>query len=187
MKLIRYCAFGSMLITSLCFADGFGFNLGPFSMQFNVYADRNDYRATFTDPFCFAIAQQKQIEMVVEGTEKLNAREIKIVTKKLIVEPYAFAIARDGKPLLNGNVAEEKLVREVTVKYGEDRFEEETAEKTGKGFFSGLFNSDKSKNIDIRRVSDIRIIENSHFDAPKDFKGLQDNNVRVICQLPFAH
>jgi hypothetical protein len=179
---------GSMLLASSGFADGFGFNIGPFNMQFGISG--GDYavysRSALDSPICFAISNRKQLELIVEGTENISTKERKVVIKKLVVDPYAFGIARDGAPVLRGNVVSEKLISEETVKYGEDTFDQPSvsSDKKEKGYFSGLFSSDKTKNIDIRKVSNIRVIEDSHFDAPKNYKGLKDDNIQVICQLP---
>jgi hypothetical protein len=104
---------------------------------------------------------------------------MKIVTKHLIVEPYAFGITNEGKPVLRGKVVEEKVIQEVTVKYGEDQFTD--AQKDHKA--SGWFQSSDKLNIDIQNVSSLQVL-NTHFDAPKDYKGLKDDNVKVICELP---
>lgn len=181
---------GCLLLTSAVQADGFGFSLGPFSLQFNV-GERvydNTYRDILDNPICYAISHLNRLEMIVEGSEKVSAKELKFITKKLIVEPYAFGVTREGKPVLRGNVIEDKLIKEVTVKYGEEQFDDDDLETDGKkkSFFSGWFQSDKSQNIDIRKVSNIHVVVDSHFDAPKKYKGLKDDNIRVICELPIA-
>lgn len=168
-------------------ADGFGFGIGPFSIFFNG-SDRDYYisnRMVLDDPICHAIENQERLELIVEGAENVSSKERKIVTKRLIVEPYVFGITREGKPVLRGNIVEDKLVKEVTVKFGEDKFDETQVSSEGKskGFFSGLFSSDKSENIDIRKVSSVQVLRNSHFDVPKNYKLLQEEGVRVICQV----
>lgn len=178
---------GALLLTSALSADGFGVNLGPFSLQFNVdgtyYAD--DHRDVLDSPICIAISNQKRIDVIVEGKEKINEREMRITTKRIVVEPYAFGVTKEGRPILQGNVISEKLIKEVTVKYGDDKFAgSESWESKADGYFSGWFKSDKSEKIDISKISNLYVIGDSHFDAPKNFKGLQEENVRVICQLP---
>lgn len=171
-------------------ADGIGFNVGPFSLQLSVDGPTfyEIQRPIVENPLCLAITQQNQLEFVVERAEKINAKELKIVTKKLIVEPYGFGFTQNGRPVLKGNVVEEKLIKEVNVKYGEDQFDERayTAEDNKRGFFSGWFKSDSSQNIDLRRISDIHILSGTHFDAPKNYKGFEDPNIRVVCQLPIS-
>ena len=173
-----------MLFTASAYADGFGFDLGPFNMHFN--ASEPDFltsnRSMLQNPVCQAITNRNQIEFTVQGSEVINAKEKKMVTKSLILEPYAFGITNDGRPALRGKVVKEKLIREVTVKFGDDKFDESAPKE--KGYFTGKFSSDTNKNIDISRVSDIRVLDDVQFDAPKDFKGIREDNFQVICQLP---
>jgi hypothetical protein len=70
------------------------------------------------NPICYAIKNQKKLELLVEHVDILNKREIKIVTNK---------------------------------------------------YFKG-----------------VQLIENSHFDPPKEFAGFSQPNVHVICQLPIT-
>lgn len=184
MKIIKSLIVSSLLLTSSAFADGFGLGVGPFNIQFNALDDgyvTND-RIQLDSPICDAITNYKQIEMTVVGSENVSTKEKKIITKRIVVEPYAFGISRDGRPVLNGKVVDEKLIKEVSVKYDEDKFDPKSV-SDNKGSFSGIFSSDKNKNIDIRRISDIRVIRESHFDVPKDYKGLNDDYVQVICQI----
>lgn len=188
MKFLKSMMLASALLAGSVYGDGFGFNVGPFNMQF--YTGGGEYvaisRSVLDSPVCRAISNQKRLEIIIEVAENVSTKEKKIVTEKLIVEPYAFGITKDGKPVLRGNVVEEKLVREVSLKYGDDQFDETSvsAKQKDKGFFSGLFSSDKSKNIDIRKVVAVKVIEDSHFDAPKDYKGITDDSIQVLCQLP---
>jgi hypothetical protein len=100
MKLLNTITLGALLLTSSVYAQGFGFNMGPFSMQFNLegsyYAD--DHRDVLDSPICYAISNQKRLDMIVEGKEKISSKEIKFITKRLVVEPYAFGITREGNP-----------------------------------------------------------------------------------------
>lgn len=188
--MLKTLILGSFLIAGLGHADGFGFNIGPFSLQFGLPSVHGSYgmpvRSILDNPICYAISNRKQLEMTVEGAENVSAKERKIITKRLVVEPYAFGITREGAPVLRGNVVSEKFISEITLKYGEDKFDEETgsAKSNEKGYFSGLFSSDKSRNIDIRKVSDVRVLEDSSFQAPKHYKGVQEDNIKILCQLP---
>lgn len=187
MKNLKIFALSSVLFAGAIQADGFGFNIGPFSLQLNAGGDYGYTQQDVLDnPICYAIANQKRLGMIVEVTEKVSTKEMKIITKKIVVEPYAFGVTTDGKPVLRGVVTEDKLLKEVTVRYGEDAFSEDTKgwERKERGYFSGWFKSDKSQNIDIQKLSDVRVIESSHFEAPKDYQGLKEANVKVICQLP---
>ena len=191
MKFLKSLVLMSSLLASSVYGAGFGFNVGPFNMQFNAFEGEYvaNNRSALDSPICNAISNHKQLEITVEGVETVSTKEKKIVVKTLIVEPYAFGITKDGKPVLRGNVVDEKLVKEVTLKYGEDKFDESSvsSKQKDKGFFSGMFSNDKNKNIDIRKIRDIQVIDDSHFDAPKDYKGVNDDNIQVVCQLPVAN
>ena len=184
-------ALGALFFSSAAYGQGFGFNIGPFNMQFDMegtyYA--NDHKDVLDSPLCYAIANQKYVDMIVEGQEKVNANELKIIKKRLVVAPYAFAVTQAGKPMLQGNIISEKLIKEVTVKYGEDKFgdKEWSDKKDEQGFFSGWFKSDKSQTIDIQKITNVFVVNDSHFDVPKNFKGYKGDNVKVICQLPIAN
>lgn len=187
MKIFKSMLLGALLITGSAFADGFGFSVGPFDLQFgydnpgysrDVYIEKRNF--VFDNPICEAISHQAQLGFTVEGKEVVNAKEIKIVTKRVIVEPYAFGVTKEGKPILRGKVVSEKLIREVTVKYGDEKFNEQKSDKSVSGWFQA---SDK-KNIDIQNITDVQILANTHFDAPKDYQGIKDENIKVLCQLP---
>lgn len=185
MKFVKTLFFAFSLVASSAYGIGFGFDVGPFNLQLQApvggYIEDRD--SIVDDPICTAIENQQRLAITVEGVETVSTKEKKIVTKRVVVEPYAFGITRQGAPVLRGNVVEEKMLQEVTVKYGEDRFAESMVSKD-KGFFAGFFNSDKKSPIDIRKVTMIEVIPDSHFDAPKDYQGLTDENVEVICELP---
>lgn len=186
MKTFTSLMLGMMLMAGTAFADGFGFNIGPFDMQFGVRTGSSDgsyvveRRTALDNPICAAISSQQQLGFTVEGKEIISTKEIKIVTKHLIVEPYAFGVTQDGKPILRGNVVNEKLIKEVSVKYGEERFDDSNREKG----YSGWFKSSDKKNIDVENISDVQVIANSHFDAPKNYEGIKEENIKVICQIP---
>lgn len=189
MKYLPTLALGALLLASSINAQDLAFKLGPFSMQFNVQGSgyANDYQDILNSPICYAISHQKRLDMIIESKEKIGTKEVKITTKRLVVEPYALGIGQDGQPVLSGNVTHEKLIKEVTVKFGEDQWSEGSDwsnSKSEEGFFSGWFKSDKSQNIDIKKISNLYVINDSHFDAPKDYQGIKDNNIKVICQLP---
>lgn len=188
MNFFNLLAVGSILVVSGSYADGFGFNIGPFDLHFNVDGPYRSetLRGTLNDPICSAIVHRNRLEIIVEGAEKINSKELKVVTKKLIVEPHAFGVTQEGVPILHGDVINEKLVKEVTIRYGEDQFDEMSnpPDQKRRGYLSGFFKSDKNHTIDIRKVSDLQILTDSHFDAPRNYKGVKEENVRVICELP---
>lgn len=166
----------------------------------NTYSDRNGSfprSQEINNPVCNAIKHQKRMEMLVENQEILNKREMRIVTNKYVVEPYAFGMTNDGKPVFYGKVIEEKLEKDMTVKFGIDKFDDKTVasssekkQKITSGWFGtekkGWFGKDKNVDIDIRNIKGVKVIENSHFDAPKEYLGFNQPNVQVLCQLPIT-
>jgi hypothetical protein len=170
------------------YGDGFGFSLGPFSLLFGSFD--GDYliahRRVLDNPICYAISHRKKLEIIVEGAEIVNSKEKKIVSKEITVEPYAFGINEEGKPFLKGKVVQEKMLKEVTVKYGDEQFDEPSItmkDKVKTGFY-GLFTSSSSQAIDIRQIVQLRVLEDSSFEAPKDYKSNKDPKVQIICELP---
>lgn len=236
MKVVTALTIASSLFVSAAYADGFGFEVGPFNMgfrssdrhyyrsddgqyyrasdgryyrqsdrqyyesddpryrpadEYRYDSSRDDYatvRTVLDTPICRAISNQKTLEISVEAIVDVSATEKKILTKKLIVEPYAFGVTNDGDPILHGTVTSEKTVKEISLRAGDPRFNEqsETSQGDSGTFFSGRFISTKNKNIDIRKVVGIRVMEDSHFDVPAGYKGMDDSTVRVICQLPVS-
>lgn len=188
MHLIKSTVLASVMFTAAAFGDGFGFSLGPFNLLFGSFDGQYlvAHRQVLDNPICFAISQQKQLEIIVEGSETVSTKEKKIVTKQIIVEPYAFGMNEEGKPFLQGKVVDEKMLKEISVKFGEDRFDESsiTLDEKNKTSFFGRFTTQKSETIDIRKIEQLRVIEDSHFDIPKDFKRISDPKIQVICQVP---
>jgi len=189
----------SSLLISSTYLNAFEFGIGPFGIRFgapsvvvvqtpdNAPSQFNN-RNTREGTLCYAISNQKRVELIVEGSDIINSKEKRIVTKKLIVEPYVLGLTKDGQMALNGAVVEEQLVKEVTVKYGDEQFDDVKA-KERPGIFSGFFRSEKNdlKDLDIRDVSSINVIEDSHFEAPNNFKNIiGDEIVQVICHVKKA-
>jgi hypothetical protein len=177
----------SLMLVGTVYGDGFGVGVGPFSLQFGSSAPSYliSNRNSLDNPICYAISHQKRLEIIVEGAENVSTKEKRIISKRLVVEPYAFGVNKDDQPILRGNVVEEKLLKEVSVKYGDDQFDETSVapEDSGGGFFSGLFSSSKVKNLDIRKVVQVHVIDDSRFEIPKGYKPVDDKDIRVICEL----
>lgn len=178
------CVATSLLIGSAAYADGFGFNLGPFSLQFGggsggrvvTMADIQ------TDPICHAIARQKHLGLIVKGREKVSDKEFKIVIKKITIEPYLFGTNNRRQPVLKGKVIDEKMIKEITIKYGEGEDIDEN------GSMSGTFQIEQKKGdisrLKVDQIEQIFIIEDSHFDVPKGYdKNSYNDVVNVICEL----
>ncbi len=195
----------AVLCSSFLSADGIGINLGPIDVGIGVdrgssyddgyyYQERPAYGPNYRpmaqaygNPnqmeglLCQAITNQNQIEIVVEKREVVNAKEAKIVTKKVVVEPYGLAATQDGQPVLRGNIVSGKNIKEMIIKFDEDHFktDEKKEEKS-----SSWFSSAKVANLDISNVSSVNVINNSHFDVPKDYTGFNDDSLFVICEIP---
>lgn len=188
MKLIKLGMLSLALLAATT-AECLDFGIGPFGLRFGETGSYADYRSS-GNPFCYAIANQKQVSMVVESFEKVSDTEMKITTKRILIEPYVFGLSKEGRPILNGNVKEEKLVKEVTVKYGEpelggdDDWNDASSEKKkrrGWRFWSSV----DDHNFDVRKISDVQILQDTRFDAPSDFsKVIGDEIVQVICHVP---
>lgn len=186
-----------LLSSALLFstAYGAGISFGPFDLRFGGenfhYAHPGFHRAQFEDTICRAISQQKQLEFTVVSKEKINAGEMKMVTNRVVVDPYAFGFTNDGQPVLRGTVVEEKLIKEVTIKLGEDLYpadDKVVKKEKNEEEFSGVFRSHKSKDniesINLEKIRDVRVIEASHFDAPKDIDTIfKDDIAQVVCQV----
>ncbi len=127
------------------------------------------------------------IAVRIETKEIINAKEAKVTLKALIIEPYAFGVDKEGRPILRGNIVKERLIREISVKYGKNHFSKEKKENKSdnehRGFFKGIFKSEKYKDLDISKIKSVRLLDGTHFDAPKDFKALDEDEVHVVCQL----
>lgn len=177
----------SMIFVGTAYGDGFGIGIGPFSLQFGspVQSYTIIHRNVLDNPICYAISNQKRLEMIVEGSENISTKEKRVITKRLVVEPYAFGVNRDDQPILRGNVVEEKVLKEIIVKYGEDQFDETSVSEkdTNGGFFSGLFTSGSVKNLDIRKVVQVHVIDESRFEIPRGYKPVDDKDIHVICEI----
>lgn len=198
MKILKFCLLGMALLTAPAYGEGFG--TGPFSLEFgnrhSNWMPKAEQPLILDEVICNAISNQKQIVVTVETKKISDPKEMSVTVKEVIIEPYAFGNSKDGKPVLRGNVVSDKTIKEVTVKYSEDKFveheeeSEETAEAAKppekKGFFSGLFSSSSGDKVDISSVRKVTMVSGSHFDVPKDFKGFEDDSIHVICELPVA-
>jgi hypothetical protein len=140
----------------------------------------------YEDPICYAISRQKRLEIVTEDEQSPSENQLVFTVTRTVVEPYAYGLNPMGQPILYGNIIEDEMMKEVTVKFGE-KYNENNKRQGRKGFFSRFFrSSDKNSNDDNNfvRVNDVRVL-NSKFDIPeklddkfkKDFK-------HVICSVP---
>lgn len=177
MKIIKLVSLGFILLTGPLSA--FSFNLGPFDLSFN-----GGHGDTYSEQICNAIHDQRQLVVTVEGREIVNDKEQKIVIRTLLIDPYAYGIDAKGYPILRGNVVKDDLVKEVTVKYGEEQFEEMDIKdnQEDQNSSSGLFSTGK-EDLDIRKVTEIRVVEDSHFDAPSSIRSFEEDKGETHCQL----
>lgn len=130
-------------------------------------------------PVCYAIKNQKEIEMLIDTKEKLSKREIRITSKKIVIDPYVLGMTKEGKIAIRGAIASEKLIKEVTVKFGEDRFDDNSWGPRGEGFLSGKMND----NVVVDKIVNIYVLQDSHFDVPRNYKSQKDKMAQVICEV----
>lgn len=182
MKHISSLLIASTLFTGAVYADGLGVSIGPLSLQLgtpNIPMIRLDPRDS--DPICRAIGGQRLLEMIVQIREKINDKEFKVITKAIKIEPYLFGIDKRHQFLLKGKVVDERMIKEVSVKFGAD------ADADEKGL-SGTFQIEKQKgnviSLNVDRIQEIRLIDSSHFDIPKDYDpNSYSDIVNVICEV----
>ncbi|MBA3236890.1 MAG: hypothetical protein H0T62_00880 [Parachlamydiaceae bacterium] len=220
MKFSIFIIFTSLLLVKPIFAaDAIDFRLGFFNMEFNPigreylinygsgWEKRHipNSRAFIDAPICYAISNQKNLEIVVELNEYINMKEKKIVTKRLTVEPHVIGYTQEGTLELRGKITREEMLKSVTIKYREDKFvdpidprepndkdidesEDGSEEYTtfyDTGFFRGeYFSSGKNYSVEIKRIKWIKVLKKSHFELPKSYKLDNRNFIKIICQLP---
>ena len=114
-----------------------------------------------------------------------SIKEFKMVIKRITIEPYLFGMDNRHQPVLKGKIIEEKMIKEVTVKYGEESSESEKN-------LSGTFQIEKSKGdvstLNVNRIQRIAVIEDSHFSIPKNYdKNSYNDVVNVICEVGGSH
>lgn len=219
MKLSISLFVTSWLLANSAYASGI--HIGPFNMEFGPVGHEykvnngsrweNRYipnsRAFLENPICYAIANLKRLEMVVDLEKYINPKEMKITSIKFTIEPHIFGLAKDGRLALQGKIISEKMLKEVNIKYGEDKFDElipplQHSNKNNEeqdqledesedylplydtGQYKGKFNPGKDSSEEIRRIRWLKVIEDSNFEVPKDFKQINDDHMLVICQLP---
>lgn len=169
------------LSVAVSHVEAFGLQLGPFELALRGGMNVNR-TMVFDNPICYAISHQKRLEMIIEG-EQHSEREIKKVVKRVIIEPYIFGRGRNGQPILRGNIVSEKMIKEVTIKFGED----EEYSRENEDYFSATVRSEEAEEpgvVDIRKVSHLHVIENSHFDAPKNLDKLFTGEpIHIVCHI----
>lgn len=170
-----------------------GIQVGPFSLQLGGV--RVNRALLKEEPVCYAIEKQKQLELLIKSVET-SKLERKVSIQRVVIEPYLFGL-KEGQPIIQGNIISQKMVKEITVKYGEnesdfDADDEEREYYINKykdkksGIFGKLsFFKDKNdvKTFDIQDVLDLYVLEDSHFDVPKNLENLKTENVEVICRI----
>jgi hypothetical protein len=191
---VDFCELLQTLAVGTLLADGIGFSIGPFSLGFDVfdgpsYSYGPEYvvirKRVIDNPICDAISNLNRLSLVVETREEVSPKEKKMATKRLIIEPYLLGVTPDGKLLLRGNTVQESLIKEITIKLGDEGFDSKGPSEAERkeGFFSGMFKSENAKPISIQKISQVQVL-GDHFALPKNYKGNIDKNVRVICEIP---
>jgi hypothetical protein len=209
MKRLTF-ALGLVTMTSLTFlnAAGFDVELGPFQFQlespipmrvenspnrFHRGKVNND-RNMIDRPICHAIENQKQIEVSMAVREEIGAKESKITFKKVIINPYQLGINQQGQPVLQGDIVDTKIIKEISIKYGDEKYKNDDSKRRGRysgqlrSFSKNQKNNGNEKGIDINSVRIVNVIEDSHFDIPKDIdKQLDtknDEGIQIVCRVP---
>lgn len=194
-----------------------GVSVGPFSLSLDGvgvydegYGDRGyivGRRGTpvvvqrrlqmFDNPICYAIQQRKLLEMTVEWTENIDAKNLKSTIKRITIEPYLFGRDRNGNPILRGKIISDVMLKEVAVKFGDEpRDPNADWRPPAQDAFSGRYNSLPAEkgpaagNLDtlsVERITNVRVIERSQFNPPKDFSEIfKDGIAEVICTVSLS-
>lgn len=179
--------FLSFLLLTPSDIRGLAIQLGPFNLELHGGYDLNR-KALIDAPLCTAIRNHQRVEMVIEHFDKSTPNEFKSVIKRVVIEPYAFGITRDGTPVIKGNLISERKIKEVFIRYSEDRettSQKEDVDKTKSNFFSGFWKSKNSiETLNVREVRDINVIQDSSFKTPDKIADLlKDENFRPICEI----
>jgi hypothetical protein len=172
--------------------SAFGIQVGPFSLQLGGV--RINRALLKEEPVCYAIEKQKQLELLIKSVET-SKLERKISIQRVVIEPYLFGL-KEGQPIIQGNIISQKMVKEITVKYGEDESDFDDDDEEERDYYinkykkSGIFGKlsffkdrNEVKTFDIQDVLDLYVLEDSHFDVPKSLENLKTENVEVICRI----
>lgn len=182
----------SFLTDSIQTAE-FAVHLGPFELQLDG-GRAAPSPAFINDPICYAIRRRKLLELVMES-KATSGNETKITVKKITIQPYLYGRTNDGQPALRGDVVAEKMLREISIKEGENtetEKKEKNKDKNDSSFFSGLFKSTANREqkandietVKINRIVNINVIEESSFDPPKDFNKIFTGDLaEIICTV----
>lgn len=159
-----------------------GFYIGPFSLELGGRSDGPYFAIDARDsyPICRAIDDQNLLNLTVRTREKISDKEFKIVVKKITIEPYLFGRNNRRQHILKGKITNEALIKEVTVKYGEDTDGEE---RSLPGTFK-IESEGKFSSVNVDQIMEISVIPDSQFDIPKDYnKNAYNDVVDVICEV----
>ena len=182
MKKIVSALFAIACLTGPVYAD-LGFFLGPFSLELGGRGDTPAFAidARDTYPICRAIDDQSLLNLIVRVREKVSDKEFKVTVKKITIEPYLFGRNNRRQHVLKGKITNEAVVKEVTVKYGEE------ADNVEGRALPGTFKIQSEGNIssvNVDQIMEISLVPDSHFDIPKDYnKDAYTDIVDVICEV----
>lgn len=193
MVIKKFMIAGLVALTALSVstnAEAFGVSIGPFELQLEAGMDSSHRLGIWEEPICSAIANRHLLEISTEWAEHSSNTETKIITKTITMEPYLFGRNAKGQPILRGNIVSEKVVREVTIKENMDKDSKEPPHK-----FHPL--SDKKANeeekdgnvrsVNLRKITEIHVIEGSKFNAPKNFDAIfKKDVVETVCVVRIA-
>jgi len=156
---------------------GISVDLGPFDFRIGggIAVDNIGY---VEDPICQAIKETDLVELyiVVDDEEETESEPT-----RLIVEPYALGYNENGELILRGYQIEGFEIADGPGEKGADG---------GAGFIGGVYSSFKGgtekKDFKIKKIANIRVIENSDFAirSPEDISSEGEGEiVDYICGI----
>lgn len=171
-----------LLLATSVYAAALGFKLGPFQLELGGGPNR-PFVVPAPDPICRAIKEHKLVEVTFETDEKINDNEIRIITKKVTLEPYLLGKNKEDQLILRGNILSDHILKEVTVREFTDG--QKPSEKRKWSNYLRFWSDQREVDVDtlnLRRINDIRVVEDSSFKGPADLKAIFKEDVaEVIC------
>lgn len=196
-------------------AIGLEIQVGPAQLSLQGPPGPANFQRNFFDrKICYAIENHARLELFIGSKDETSDKETKVTVKKITIDPYLFGIDPEGRPVLQGNVINSEVIKEVTITYSDAKYKNEDLQRRQKFQNNGRRgpqdNQDDQDNQDngsqaaaqqdkknpennaktglnIANVSFIRVLDQTHFDVPKDIdKQLEKNtqgNIQVVCSL----
>lgn len=193
MYLLKSSFIISTLLLCAMYTQGFAFSIGPFDFGGDAYFQEAQPQQVQSVParfsigksLCYAISQQKKVETVVRQVEQVNSKEMKITIKKITLEPYVFGLNQDRQYVLRAKVVDEKVLKEVTVKnFDEEKTDQKDDAAEQPKNVAAIPAKGDIGELNIRQIRNVHVIEDSHFDVPKDYdKIFKETMAQVFCHV----